>query len=541
LFSASLSTDQRERWARFIASFHVVQATHRDARENRLGVGRDHRIFQEVQDGRHFELSDTTVIVLAAGQGTRMKSRRAKVLHELCGVSMLDHVLRTARALSPSRLIVVVGRDADEVRARFGGDVEFVEQAEQRGTGHAVLVAEPTLGAVNGDVLVLYGDTPLLRPETIERMKVVKRERNADLVILTARAENIPGRVARDDAGRVARIIEAQDATPEELEISERNTGVYLFRASLLREGLASLVPNNEQGELYLTDVVGYAVAKGLAVEGLEIDDADECLGINTRKELADATRAMRRRIVERLMDEGVSFVDPDSAYVDADVRIGSDSIIEPGVVITGSSVLGEGVHIKAGCVIEDSQIGADVKIGPVAHLRPGNTLGAGVAIGNFVEVKNSNLGAGTKAAHLGYIGDADVGEGVNFSCGAIVVNYDGTKKTRSTIGDGAFVGCNVNLVSPVEIGAGAFVAAGSTITKDVPPGALAIARDRQRNIEGWVARRENRSTAQSERGTAAAGGVSSSDEASGLDDEAASKAVSPTSSSSADSKSKRR
>ncbi len=265
-----------------------------------------------------------------------------------------------------------------------------------------------------------------------------------------------------------------------------------------MRDGLAALEPNNEQGELYLTDVVGYAVAKGLRVEGLEISDADECLGINTRKELADAARVMRRRIVEGWMDEGVSFTDPESVYIDADVRIGRDSIIEPGVVISGQSRLGEGVHIKAGCVIEDSQIADDVTIGPSAHLRPGNVVGAGVKIGNFVELKNSTLGPGTKAAHLGYIGDADVGADVNFSCGAIVVNYDGYKKTRSTIGDGAFIGCNSNLVSPVEIAPHAFVAAGSTITKDVPEDALAVARGRQKNLEGWVARREGRASRES-------------------------------------------
>jgi bifunctional UDP-N-acetylglucosamine pyrophosphorylase/glucosamine-1-phosphate N-acetyltransferase len=452
--------------------------------------------FCVTDDERKIELSDTAVIVLAAGQGTRMKSRRAKVLHEICGVPMLSHVLRNAKALSPSRLIVVIGRDADEVRSRFDDDVEFVVQEEQLGTGHAVIVAEPTLGSVNGEVLVLYGDTPLLRPETIESMRAVKHERGADLVILTACANNIPGRVLRDAEGRVARIIEASDASPAELEIEERNTGVYLFSADLLREGLASLEPENEQGELYLTDVVAYAVEKGLRVEALEIEDADECLGINTRKELADAARVMRRRIVERLMDDGVSFIDPDAVYIDADVRIGRDSIIEPGVVISGGCVLGEGVHIKSGCVIEDSRIAADVTIGPSAHLRPGNEIHEGVKIGNFVEVKNSKLGSGTKAAHLGYIGDADVGSGVNFSCGAIVVNYDGFQKTRSTIGDGAFIGCNANLVSPVEIESNAFVAAGSTITENVPEDALAVARDRQRNIEGWVARRENRSSA---------------------------------------------
>ena len=465
-------------------------------------------------------MSDTAVIVLAAGQGTRMKSRRAKVLHEICGVPMLGHVLRNAKALSPSRLIVVIGRDADEVRSRIDDDnIEFVVQSEQLGTGHAVIVAEPALGSVTGDVLVLYGDTPLLRPETIEEMRAVKDARGADLVILTACAKNIPGRVVRGEDGRIARIVEASDASPAELEIEERNTGVYLIDAELLREGLAALRPENEQGELYLTDVVAYAVEKGLTVEGLEIEDADECLGINTRKELADVARVMRSRIVEGLMDEGVSFIDPDAVYIDADVRIGRDSIIEPGVVISGRSVLAEGVHIKAGSVIEDSRIGAGVTIGPYAHLRPGNSLGEGVKIGNFVELKNSTIGAGTKAAHLGYIGDADVGTGVNFSCGAIVVNYDGVQKTRSTIGDGAFIGCNVNIVSPVEIESRAFVAAGSTITKNVPKEALAVARDRQRNIEGWVGRRDARSSAKttaskSNQGTDPSSGVSAKGQA---------------------------
>jgi len=441
-------------------------------------------------------LSDTTVIVLAAGQGTRMKSRRAKVLHELCGVPMLGHVLRSARALAPSRLIVVIGKDAEEVEERFAGQAEFVLQSEQRGTGHAVLVAQPTLGDVSGDVLVLYGDTPLLSAETLGKMSAVKRERGADLAVLTARTRNIPGRVARGPDGRVTRIIEAQDATPDELEIEERNTGVYLFSADLLRDGLASLRPDNAQGELYITDIVAFAVERGLAVEAVEIEDPDECMGINTRAELADATAYLRARIARRLMAEGVTLIDPTSVYVDADVEIGRDSILEPGVIITGSSVLGEGVHVKAGCVIEDSHLANGVTIGPSAHLRPGSRLGEGVKIGNYVEIKNSTLGAGSKAAHLGYIGDADVGAGVNFSCGAIVVNYDGYKKTRSTIGDGAFIGCNANLVSPVEIAPRAFVAAGSTITKDVPSDALAVARDRQRNVEGWVARKEGRAPA---------------------------------------------
>lgn len=448
-------------------------------------------------------MSETAVIVLAAGQGTRMKSRRAKVLHELCGVPMLGHVLRTARALSPSRLIVVVGRDAEAVRARYAEEAECVLQAEQRGTGHAVQVAEAALDSSSADVLVLYGDTPLLRPETIARMGSVKRETGADLVMLTARAANIPGRVVRGADGRIRRIVEAQDASPEELALEERNTGVYLFDAELLREGLAALEPGNQQGELYLTDVVGFAVARGRRVEGVEIEDAEECLGINTRRELAEATRVLRRRILDRHMDEGVTLVDPETTYVDADVRIGRDSILEPGVVITGDSVLGEGVRVKAGCVIESSRLGNEVAIGPSAHLRPGCDLADGVQVGNFVEIKNSTVGAGTKAAHLAYIGDADVGAGVNFSCGAIVVNYDGYRKTRSVIGDGAFIGCNANLVSPLRIAPHGFVAAGSTITTDVPEDALAVARGRQRNIEGWVARREGRAPARPKRSKA--------------------------------------
>ena len=463
-------------------------------------------------------MSETTVIVLAAGQGTRMKSRRAKVLHELCGVPMLGHVLRSAKALSPTRLLVVVGKDADEVEARFEGEAEFVLQAEQKGTGHAVLVAQPALGDFSGDVLVLYGDTPLLSAATLEKMSAVKRERGADLAVLTARTRNIPGRVARGSDGRVLRIIEAQDATPEELELEERNTGVYLFSSELLRKGLASLRPNNAQGELYITDIVGFAVEQGLRVEGVEIDDPEECKGINTRSELADATRYLRRRIAQRLMSEGVTFIDPASVYIDADVEIGRDSIIEPGVVITGSSILGECVHVKAGCVIEESRLDDDVTIGPSAHLRPGSHLEAGVKIGNYVEIKNSTLGKGSKAAHLGYIGDADVGAGVNFSCGAIVVNYDGYKKTRSKIGDGAFIGCNANLVSPVVIAARGFVAAGSTITKDVPEDALAVARDRQRNIEGWVARKEGRAPARSSERTDASAAVSASGSGQGVE-----------------------
>jgi len=441
----------------------------------------------------HSPHSQLAVVVLAAGQGTRMKSSRAKVLHEICGVPLLGYMQRVAEGLGAARLIVVVGRDADEVKETYGGGAEFVLQAEQRGTGHAVMMAEPKLSDFEGDVLVLYGDTPLLRLETLERMRELKASSGADLVMLTATGENIPGRVMRDAEGRVERIVEAQDATAEQLAIPERNTGVYLMSAALLREGLANLESNNQQGELYITDVVSYAVAKGYGVEALWTEDAEDCLGINTRDELATAARAMRRRINEALMAEGVSLIDPESTYIDATVKVGRDTIIEPGCYITGTSVIGEGAHIKANCYIEDSRLDDGVVFGPYSHLRPNCHLMRGVKIGNFVEVKNSTLGEGSKSAHLTYIGDADVGEKVNFGCGSVVVNYDGYEKSRSSVGDGAFIGCNVNLISPVEVERGAFLAAGSTVTKDVPEDALAVARARQKNIEGWRARQEGR------------------------------------------------
>jgi bifunctional UDP-N-acetylglucosamine pyrophosphorylase/glucosamine-1-phosphate N-acetyltransferase len=432
------------------------------------------------------------IVILAAGQGTRMKSSRAKVLHELCGRPMLGHVLAASEALGAARRLVVVGRDADEVRERFAGRAEFVLQAEQRGTGHAVLQVEPKLRGFRGDVLLLYGDTPLLTGETLERMRAFKLESGAELVMLTA-AGPIPGRVVRDAQGRVARVVEASDATPEELAIPERNTGVYLLEADLLWEALAHVEDDNEQGELYLTDVVGHAVERGRAVEALCLEDADECLGINTRAELAAATAVLRRRIAERLMAGGVTLVDPERTYVDADVEIGRDSVIEPGCVIQGECRLGERVHVKAHSVIESSRIDDDVTLGPSAHLRPGSELARGVRIGNFVEVKNSRLGEGVKADHLSYIGDADVGAGASFGCGSIVVNYDGIRKRRTTVGAGAFIGCNANLIAPVRLAPNCFVAAGSTISRDVPEEALALERGEQRHVEGWVARRRQR------------------------------------------------
>ncbi len=428
-------------------------------------------------------------VILAAGKGTRMKSRKAKMLHDLCGRPLLGHMLATATALAPERLLVVIGHEADTVSQLFAGRAEFVMQAEQRGTGHAVLQAQPKLEDFVGDVLILYGDTPLLRRETLERMIERKRESGADLVLLSALLP-LPGRVVRDSAGAVERIVEMRDATEQELAIEEGNTGVYLIDSKLLSEGLASLRDDNEQGEFYITDVVSFAVRQGRSVEAMLLEDAEECLGINTRAELAEAATILRRRTNQRLMAQGVSIIDPSNTYIDVDVEIGRDSVIEPGCSIQGTSVLGEGVHLKPHCVVESSQLDDGVVVGPSAHLRPGTRLREGVRIGNFVEVKNSDLGPGAKADHLSYIGDSDVGAGSSFGCGSITVNYDGLDKHRTTLGEGVFVGCNSNLIAPVTLGDGSFIAAGSTITKDVPPDALAVARAKQREIGGWAARR---------------------------------------------------
>ncbi len=432
---------------------------------------------------------DIAVVILAAGQGTRMKSARAKVLHELCGRPMLGHVLSEAEALAPSRLLVVVGRDADEVRAAFVGRADFVLQAEQKGTGHAVQEAQPKLEDHEGDVLVLYGDTPLLRCETLLELRDFKARTGAALAMLTS-PEPLPGRVVRDASGAVSKIVEVTDATPEELEIQEGNTGVYLFDARLLREGLASLDDHNAQGERYLTDLVGFAVEGGHRVEALTLLDSEECLGVNTRAELAEAARVLRRRTALRLMQGGVTLVDPESSYIDVDVEIGADTLIEPGCIIKGASVIGRGVHLKPHCTIESSRLDDDVVVGPSAHLRPGTHLMQGVRVGNYVEIKNSVLGPFVKADHLSYIGDADVGEGSSFGCGSITVNYDGISKHRTKVGRGVFIGCNANLIAPVSLGDGSFVAAGSTVTKDASADSLVVARARQREIEGWAARR---------------------------------------------------
>jgi bifunctional UDP-N-acetylglucosamine pyrophosphorylase/glucosamine-1-phosphate N-acetyltransferase len=434
------------------------------------------------------EARPIAVVILAAGQGTRMKSGLAKVLHPIAGRAMLGYPLAAAEALAPERIVVVVGRDAAAVQEAFAGRAAFVLQAEQRGTGHALLQAEPALAGFEGDLLVLYGDTPLLRAESLRRMAAHKAATRADLVMLSARVP-VPGIVVRDAQGRLARIVEATDATPQELAIAERNTGVYLADRELLWKALAQADDRNEQREIYLTSAIEILLREGRRVEVLPLEDDAEGTGVNTRVELARAAAVVRARKCDELMLAGVTIVDPASTWIDVDVEIGRDSVIEPGCAVQGSSRLGERVHLKPHCVIEQSEIGDDAVLGPSAHLRPGNRLGPRVRIGNFVELKNSVLGAGVKADHLSYLGDADVGEGASFGCGAITVNYDWRKKHRTRVGARSAIGCNVNLIAPIVVGEDAAVAAGATVTKDVPDGALAVERGEQRNVEGWAAR----------------------------------------------------
>ena len=431
------------------------------------------------------ETRPISVVILAAGQGTRMKSGLAKVLHPIAGRPMLGYPLAAAEALDPERIVVVVGRDAAQVEEAFAGRADFALQREQRGTGHALLQADAALAGFEGDLLVLYGDTPLLRAESLRRMVERKRETNADLVLLSARVP-VPGIVVRDAQGRLARIVEATDATPEELAIPERNTGVYLADRALFWKALAQADDRNEQGEIYLTSAIEILLREGRRVEVQALEDDVEGTGVNTRVELAQAASVLRERKLEELMLGGVTIVDPASTWIDVEVEIGRDSLIEPGCAIQGASRLGERVHLRPHCVIESSEIADDVVIGPSAHLRPGNRIGPGTRIGNFVELKNSTLGAGVKADHLSYVGDADVGDGATFGCGSITVNYDWRKKHRTTVGERAAIGCNANLIAPVSVGRDAAVAAGSTVTKDVPDGALAVERGETRHVEGW-------------------------------------------------------
>jgi bifunctional UDP-N-acetylglucosamine pyrophosphorylase/glucosamine-1-phosphate N-acetyltransferase len=455
-------------------------------------------------------MQNVRVLILAAGKSTRMKSKYAKVLHRAGGCTLIEQVLRTARSLSAD-ISVVVGHTADKVKAAIS-DVKFVDQKEQLGTGHAVLAARKDFSGYSGDILVMPGDVPLISVPTLEAFVKFNRDGGFGASVLTADAGNPYGygRIIRRNDNEVDSIVEHRDATPEILAIPEINSGIYIFRAPTLFESLSKIRNDNTQREYYLTDVIGVLVAQKQKVGAFKVKSAEEILGINTRQELAAVDRVMRRRKCESLMADGVTIVDPDTTYIDADVQIGADTVIYPSVQIYGQSVIGDDATIHSfsrisnskvgarclvleGSIIVDSVLGEDVSVGPYTHLRFGNTLGDKVKVGNFVEIKNSKLGTGTKSMHLAYLGDATIGEKVNIAAGVITCNYDGVSKHPTVIEDGAFVGTDTQLIAPVRIGKDAYVAAGSSITDDVPPEALAIARGRQVNKEGWVKQRKKK------------------------------------------------
>jgi bifunctional UDP-N-acetylglucosamine pyrophosphorylase/glucosamine-1-phosphate N-acetyltransferase len=447
-----------------------------------------------------------SAVILAAGKGKRMQSGRSKQLHEVCGRPMVKWVVDAAREAGIQDIAVVLGRDADAVARAVGSGVRIAYQDQQLGTGHACMMAEDLLKGESGTVIVLFGDSPLMRPETIKGCLAQHRQTGATATLLTADVPNPTGygRVIRGEDGRVLRIIEEKDTTPEQKKITEVFPGTLCVERRLLFGALHQLKNNNAQGEYYLTDLVELMSSEG-RVETYLLEDNDEMLGVNDRIALAQATGIMQRRINEELMLAGVTLIQPANVVIQRSVRIGRDTVIYPGCVLEGDSEVGERCVLMPGTHLKNSRIGSDVtveqsvlwdtvvgdgcQIGPFAYMRPGTHVADNVKIGDFVEIKNSYIGKGTKVPHLCYVGDADVGARVNMGCGSILVNYDGVTKHRSTIADGAFIGCNVNLVSPVHVGRRAYVAAGSTVTDDVPDEALAIARCRQANKEGWVAK----------------------------------------------------
>ena len=450
---------------------------------------------------------DLHVVVLAAGKGTRMRSAMPKVLHRAAGLPLIEWVIRTARSVRPQSITIVLGHGADQVREWFADadDVRVVIQQPQLGTGHALLQTERVLAGRQGAVLLLSGDAPLVTRASLERLVAVRREKGASLVVATAELADPSGygRIVRHE-GALARIVEDRDATPDDRLIREINSGIYVFALASLFEALHGLGTTNAQGEYYLPDLVDIHRQAGRVVVAERLDDADEIRGINTRAELALVGRLLQDRINEALMALGVTLVDPATAYIGPDVVIGTDTVVQPGVFLEGKTSIGEECEIHGGARIVDSTLGSrvtvynhtiitasqisdDVHVGPFARIRPLTTLGTGSHIGNFVEVKKSAVGAGTKIGHLSYVGDASVGAGVNIGAGTITCNYDGLAKHQTTIGDKAFVGSDSTLVAPVTIGAGAYVAAGSAITEDVPAGSLGIARSRQANKAGWV------------------------------------------------------
>lgn len=441
-----------------------------------------------------------SAIILAAGKGTRMKSALNKVMHPVSNKPMIGHIVCSLRKAGVDNIVVVVGHGAESVREYLGDSVRYAVQEPQLGTGHAVMQAQ-CLADLDGDTLILNGDGPCIQSETIDR--VFAANADSEMTVLTAVLPDGEryGRIIRNAEGYVERIVEAKDCTPQELAVTEINTGIFCFKNRLLFAHLKEIRNDNAQQEYYLTDLVAIFNQCGLRVNALVADDPQETMGVNDRIDLAKAQKWMTRHECERHMRNGVTIIDPETVYIDVGVKIGADTVIYPNVIIQGDTVIGERVTILSNsflrnaviadevCIdsskIVESSVGARTTIGPMSHLRNHTEIAEDCRIGNFVEFKNSHFGKGSKCAHLTYVGDADVGSGVNFGCGVVTVNYDGKNKYRTIIKDGAFIGSNCNLIAPVTIGENALLAAGSTITDPVADGDMGIARSRQENKAG--------------------------------------------------------
>jgi bifunctional UDP-N-acetylglucosamine pyrophosphorylase/glucosamine-1-phosphate N-acetyltransferase len=457
-------------------------------------------------------VNNLEVVILAAGLGTRMKSATIKILHSAAGRPIIDYVLDLSTALSERPPVMIIGHQREAVQERIGARARYAVQAEQLGTGHAVLQAAEALeaeGVAGKKILILSGDVPLTRQETLQRLLDEHDRAGNALTLLTMKLSDpaMYGRIVRDGGGAVQRIVEAKDASAEEKRIDEVNAGIYVFSGEHLFDNLRNLSNSNAQGEYYLTDLLATLREAGHRVGALVADDPIEALGVNSRSDLAQVENEIQRRVVHKLMAEGVTFRNPSTVVIDSTVTIGRDTVVYPFVTLEGTTSIGsdcvidpgthlvnvkvgDDVHVKTGTVAEDAVIENGASVGPYAHLRPGTHLGEKVKVGNFVETKKAVFGAGAKASHLSYIGDAEIGADVNIGAGTITCNYDGVNKNKTILEDGVFIGSDTQLVAPVRVGKGAYVGAGSTITKDVPPDALALSRTPQRVVEGWAAKK---------------------------------------------------